>query len=126
MLAETQLLLLLLLLFFFFFFFYCILFFYYYYFFFTPKGTAYTYHLILILQSTVAFHMCTCTPKINKISHRISTPMWLVSFMLHSCVIVMGKSISGSYEYNSFGQTKWWFVLFHILFFFLYTLLHMF
>ena len=75
------------------------------------------------LQSTVAFHMCT--PKINKTSLRISTPMQLVSFMLHSCVIVMGKSISGSYR--SFGQMKWWFVLFHIFcVFFLYTLLHMF
>ena len=61
--------------------------------------------------------------KINKISHRISTPMWLVSFMLHSYVIVMGKSISGSYK--SFGLMKW-FVLFHILFGFSYKLCYTF
>ena len=39
--------------------------------------------------------------------------------MLHSCVIVIGKSISSSYR--SFGQMKWWFVLLHIFCAFSYT-----
>ena len=59
-------------------------------------------------------------PKIYKISHSIGTHM--ISFMLHSCVNVKGKSVNDLFLANE----KYSVGLFYYLFLFLYTLLHVF